>query len=348
MLSLLENGVVRVVLLGTMTLGLVSGVLGVFTLLRKQALIGDALSHATLPGVVLMFIFTSSKDIGVLVVGAAFSAAVALLLMRLIKKYSVLENDAILALILSSFFGLGRFLISLIARDPQFSKAKLDDFIFGSAATMIERDVWTLLIVVIIVFVLMMVFWRHLKLQTFDSEFYQSLGYSNTFMEFLVAFMMILVIVSGIRFVGVILMSSLLIVPGIAARQLSNHLNTNVVLAGMIGALSAFLGTLYSVSVPGGMPTGPVIVVVGTSIAILIILFAYQRGVIAHEIRRQHHQREVRRYRVLIHLSMNEELTEVCPSYLLDEQLVEKVSHHRYVLTHSGKQKVASILGGES
>ncbi len=295
--ELLNNGVIRVVLLGTISLGLVSGVLGVFTLLRNQALIGDALSHSTLPGVVLMFVITRSKDVGTLIIGAAVSAAVAMFLMRLIKRYSTLEQDAILALVLSSFFGFGRFLISLVSRNPDYAKAKLDEFIFGSAATIIERDVRSLFIVCVLVFSLIIILWRHIKLQTFDSEFYESIGFSNRLIEFLISFMTILVIVSGIRSVGVILMSALLIVPGLAARQWSDRLSVNVLLAGIFGVLSALIGTLYSVSQESGMPTGPVIVIVGTVIAVLSIILAPKRGLLAKEVERKRHRRDILQHR---------------------------------------------------
>lgn len=346
MLDLLRNGVVQVVLLGTMMLGLVSGVLGVFTLLRRQALIGDALSHATLPGVVLMFLFTNTRDIGVLVIGAALSAALALYLMRLIKKHSILENDAILALILSSFFGFGRFLISYISRFPEFSKVKLDDFIFGSAATMVERDVMGLVVICGIVFVLIALFWRHLKLQTFNAEFYQSLGFSNTFIEFLMSFMMILVIVSGIRSVGVILMSSLLIVPGIAARQFSHQLKINVFLAGFVGGLAAIIGTLISVSYPSGLPTGPTIVIVGTTMALLALFLAPKYGLIANEIKRQRHRKDIQQYRLLIHLYMNDTVDEPLSEILQQKDYVRIDEKSKYVLTAKGRRLVETILEG--
>lgn len=344
MLDILSNGVVRIVLLGTLSLGIVSGVLGVFTLLRKQALIGDALSHATLPGVVIMFIFTNSKDIGVLIVGAAISAGVAMFLMRLIKQFTILENDAILALILSSFFGFGRFLISLISRNPEFSQAKLDDFIFGSAATIIERDVSTLLIVSIIVFILILLFWRHLKTQTFNPEFYESLGFSNTIIEFMVSFMTILVIVSGIRSVGVILMSALLILPGIATRQWSDRLGINVVLAGIFGGISAFIGTLISVSVKNGLPTGPVIVIVGTAIAIFSILFAPKRGLISKEIQKKHHQKQIVNYRNLINYAHSHDRHLLQNSYY-EEQLVDIKTKR---ITEKGYAMIEGIMKGVS
>jgi len=349
--DILNNGVVRVVLLGTLFLGILSGILGVFTLLKKQALIGDTLSHATLPGVVLMFIFTTSKNISVLLIGAAISAALAMGIMMLIKKYSKINNDAILALILSSFFGLGRFLISLISRNPKYSGARLDDFIFGSAATIIESDVITLMVVLLVVLVIIIFTWRNLKLQTFDKDFYQSVGYSNLLIDFIMSFMTILVIVVGIRTVGVILMSALLIVPGLAARQWSDKLLINVILAGVFGALASVFGTLYSVSYEGGIPTGPVIVIIGTAIAIISLLFAPRKGIISKEIARINHRNDLKRYQILIHLY---EVKEERDDYYLQSNLKEHINNNLIevnngliTLTNQGHNKVVRILRGD-
>lgn len=344
MIDILSNGVVQIVLVGTLFLGVVSGVLGVFTLLRKQALIGDTLSHATLPGVVIMFILTNSRDVGVLIIGAAISAGVAMFIMRLIKQYTALKNDAILALILSSFFGFGRFLISLISRNPEFSQAKLDDFIFGSAATIVERDVMTLFIVSIIVFVLIIVFWNQIKAQTFDSEFYESLGFSNVFIDFMVSFMTILVIVSGIRSVGVILMSALLILPGIAARQWSDRLGMNVMLAGIFGGIAALFGTLISVSVKNGLPTGPVIVIVGTGITIFSILFAPKRGLMAKEIEKKKHRKLIVHYQDLINYAYTHDSKLLHHSYY-EEALVDVKTKK---LTDKGYGLIDDLMKGVS
>ncbi len=349
MFDILNNGVVRVVLMGTLLLGIASGALGVFTLLKKQALIGDAVSHSTLPGVVLMFVFTLSKDVSTLLIGAAISAAVSMLLMTFIKKFSKVQNDAILALVLSSFFGFGRFLISLVSRNPEFSKAKLDDFIFGSAATIIERDVVTLVIVAMIVLVIITVIWKRLKLQIFNDEFYKSLGFSSILIEFLMSFMTILVIVIGIRTVGVILMSALLITPGLAARQWSDKLSINVLMSSLFGALAALLGTLYSVTYEGGMPTGPVIVIVGTLIAITSILFAPKKGIIAKEIKRINHRKNILKYKEIIHMYENKTLSVTDKNKMnifFNERLLE-FQEDKIVLTQLGIEKVESIMGGK-
>ncbi len=345
--NLLSNGVVRVVLFGTLTLGLVSGTLGVFTILRKQALIGDALSHSTLPGVVLMFVFTTSKNVSVLIIGAAVSAGVAMLLMRWIKSHSILENDAILALTLSSFFGFGRFLISLVSRYPDYSKVKLDDFIFGSAATIIERDVYTLVVVCLLVLALILLSWRHLKLATFNSDFYESLGFSSTIIEFLMAFMTILVIVVGIRTVGVILMSALLIVPGLAARQWSDRLVIFVLLAAIFGSLSALIGTIYSVTFPGGLPTGPVIVIVGTMFALVSILISPKHGLIAKELQHLTHRKNLEKNHLLINFSIGNQLSQSSYQKLIADNLIALAEGGEHKLTQKGKAQIKKILKEE-
>lgn len=352
MFDILNNGVVRIVLLGTVLLGVTSGMLGVFTLLKKQALIGDALSHSTLPGVVLMFIITKSKNVGILLIGASIAAALSMLLMNIIKKYSKIKSDAVLALLLASFFGFGRFLISLIARNPIYSGANLNDFIFGSAATIIEGDIIMLSTVLIIILILIVSLWRHLKLQTFNNEFYESLGFSSILVEFILSFMTILVIVSGIRTVGVILMSSLLIVPGISARQYSNKLHINVILAALFGGLSAFFGTIYSVSFAGGIPTGPVIVIFGTSLALISLLIAPKKGIIAKEIRRISYKKSIMKYQLLIHLydKKSKEVKDIINTDNLEKHLSDNlvlIKDDNVYLSTKGQNKVLSLIGGK-
>lgn len=350
LLSIFSNNVVRIILFGTIFLGIVSGILGVFTLLKKQALIGDALSHSTLPGVVLMFIFTNTRNLGILLTGAFISAAFAMFLMKVIKKYSKIENDAILALILSSFFGLGNFLISLISRDSSYVKINFNTFIFGSAATMSKENVYTIMIILLIVLFIILLTWRNLKLHIFNSEFYESLGYSNLIMEFLISFMTILVIIVGIESVGVILMSSLLITPGLSARQWSNKLFINVLLAGLFGFIQSFLGTYISVT-NDNMPTGPMIVIFGSNILLLSILLSPKRGLISHEIKRIMYKNKIKKYEDIIKLYNNENnkkelnLTKDKLVFYLNQGLID-YDKEEIILTNLGKEKVLEILGG--
>jgi len=348
-------GVLEVVLVGTAILGILSGIIGVFTLLKQQALIGDVLSHATLPGVVLMFIFTSSRNISILLIGAAISAYVAMTLLNVIKKYSNISSEALMALILSSFFGFGHFLMSLIARNPIYAGANLNSFIFGNAATLIEADVMVLIVVGIVVVGLMMFFWRHFKLHTFNATYYESLGFSTRLIDFVMTFMTILVIVVGIRTVGVILMSALLIVPGLAARQLSDRLFMNIFIAGFIGGLSAVTGSFLSVTYGTGIPTGPSIVIVGTSIALAAILFAPKKGFVSKEIKRFIQKRQIKVYKLLIHIYENN-IVSINGLDEIDKLTFEQYKEHAYIasskdgiyVTSKGITKIESIIGGKS
>src|SRR5690554_2585947 len=159
-----QNYVIVIITIGTMLLGLVTGILGMFNILRKQALTGDALSHAALPVIVLPFMVTQTKNLGILLIGAAMAAIIAMVLLELIKKYSKIKYDASLALILSSFFGLGQILLLIVQGWGDSSAAGLNSFIFGQAATMLISDVYLIGVISIIVLLLILVLWKEFKL----------------------------------------------------------------------------------------------------------------------------------------------------------------------------------------
>jgi len=343
--ELFSNYTLRTVLFGTVVLGLVSGMVGVFLTLKKESLVGDALSHATLPGVVLAYIITQESSLYVSIIGAIGASIVSLFLIDVIKKYSKVKSDAILAIVLSSMFGFGQVLLSIIRDTAGSDQSRLSKFIFGQAATMSANDVYFLLIILSVVIVIFFAFWRHFKLYIFNQEFYESLGFSTTIVRFLLNTLVILVVVSGIQSVGVILMSALLIAPGVAARLWSDKLKHIVIIAALFGALSGMFGTIYGTSVP----TGPVIVIFASGIVIISLLFAPNNGYIWIKVSEYIHQKQVKQYHGLIHLYINgsgydlkgEEL-----SFYLNEQYVDK-KNNEYVLTHKGKDKAAAIMAGE-
>lgn len=290
---LFESYTLQVVIIGTMMLGAVSGVVGVFSVLRKQALIGDALSHAALPGVVLAFMLTQSKDLYMLLLGASAASAVSLVLLTLIKRFTHIKYDALLAIILSSFFGLGQVLLVYVQNSGNAAQAGLKTFIFGQAATMLIEDVYVLMVASAIVFLLVLLFWKELKLFIFNESFFISLGFSKLFMDFLLNTLLIVVVIIGIRIVGVILMSALLIAPAIAARLVSHRLEMNILLAATFGMLAAFFGTLISAQV-SNLSTGPMIIIVLSSIAIILLLFSPRRGLIKRSIEFYQIQKQVK------------------------------------------------------
>lgn len=278
-MTLLSDYTFQTVALGSAILGIISGVLGSFAVLRKQSLLGDGVSHAALPGVVLAFILTGSKNTELLLLGALLSGLLATLLIIQIIKHSRIKFDSALALVLSVFFGLGMVLLTYVQKIPDSNQAGLKRFIFGQAATLLQRDVILMLTCGAVLLTLVVVFWKELKLFTFDSDFAQSIGFSTHKLNLLLSAMIVLSIIIGLQTVGVILMSAMLIAPAVAARQWTDKLTVMVLLTAAFGALSGIAGTAVSSMVPK-LPTGPCIVAIVSLIVLVSLLFAPGRGMV--------------------------------------------------------------------
>lgn len=267
------------VLLGTALLGLASGIAGTFAVLRKESLIGDGLSHAALPGVVIAFLLTGIKDIEVLIIGAALSSITAAWLITITVENSKIKFDGALATILSAFFGLGMVLLTYLQSLNNAGQAGLSKFIFGQAATILARDVYITSAAALIIIVLTALFWKELKLISFDVEYAKTLQIPVTFTLILYRSLLIMTIIIGIQSVGAILISSLLIAPAVGARQWTNKLGTMCILAGFFGMVSAIGGTIWSTTVQK-LPTGPAIIVILSVIVLLSLIFAPNRGIL--------------------------------------------------------------------
>ena len=278
-MTILQSYTTQMVLLGTALLGLASGIAGTFAVLRKESLIGDGLSHAALPGVVIAFLLTGIKDIEVLILGAALSSITAAWLITITVENSKIKFDGALATILSAFFGLGMVLLTYVQSLNDAGQAGLSKFIFGQAATILARDVYITSAAALIIIVLTALFWKELKLISFDVEYAKTLQIPVTFTLILYRSLLIMTIIIGIQSVGAILISSLLIAPAVGARQWTNKLGTMCILAGLFGMISAIGGTIWSTSVPK-LPTGPAIIVILSILILLSLIFAPNRGML--------------------------------------------------------------------
>ena len=278
-MTILQSYTTQMVLLGTALLGLASGIAGTFAVLRKESLIGDGLSHAALPGVVIAFLLTGIKDIEVLITGAALSSIAAAWLITITVENSKIKFDGALATILSAFFGLGMVLLTYLQSLNNAGQAGLSKFIFGQAATILARDVYITSAAALIIIVLTALFWKELKLISFDVEYAKTLQIPVTFTLILYRSLLIMTIIIGIQSVGAILISSLLIAPAVGARQWTNKLGTMCILAGFFGMISAIGGTIWSTSVQK-LPTGPAIIVILSVIVLLSLIFAPNRGIL--------------------------------------------------------------------
>ena len=278
-MTILQSYTTQMVLLGTALLGLASGIAGSFAVLRKESLIGDGLSHAALPGVVIAFLLTDIKDIEVLIIGAALSSITAAWLITITVENSKIKFDGALATILSAFFGLGMVLLTYLQSLNNAGQAGLSKFIFGQAATILARDVYITSAAALIIIVLTALFWKELKLISFDVEYAKTLQIPVTLTLILYRSLLIMTIIIGIQSVGAILISSLLIAPAVGARQWTNKLGTMCILAGLFGMVSAMGGTIWSTTVQK-LPTGPAIIVILSVIVLLSLIFAPNRGIL--------------------------------------------------------------------
>jgi manganese/zinc/iron transport system permease protein len=282
----------RTVATGSALLGIVSGVLGVFAMLHRQSLLGDAISHAALPGVVLAFLLTRSKSPLVLLIGAVLAGWLATAAMTTIIRNTRIKQDSALGLVLSVFFGFGILLLTLAQRLPDSRQAGLDTYLFGQAATLVERDVFFMAVLGGSVLLLIALFWKELKLMSFDREFAASLGLPTGLLDALLTTLLVVAIAMGLQAVGVVLMSAMLVAPAAAARQWTDRLVSVVLLAALFGALSGVGGTLIS-SAGQGIATGPTIVLVASLIVLVSLLFAPARGLLPAWLRQQRNRREL-------------------------------------------------------
>ena len=285
LITLLGDYTFLTVALGSTLLGIISGVLGSYAVLRRQSLLGDGVSHAALPGVVMAFLLTGSKNTEVLLLGALLTGLAATFLITRIVRHSRIRFDSALALVMSVFFGLGLVLLTYSQKMPNANQAGLKRFIYGQASTMLQRDVVLMAICGAVLLCVVILFWKEFKLFSFDSEFAETIGFGIGRLNLLLSFLIVLAIIIGLETVGVVLMSAMLIAPAVAARQWSNRLWLMVALAAVFGAASGVTGTLISSAAPG-VPTGPVIVVCVTAITIFSLLFAPDRGIL-HQVYRR-------------------------------------------------------------
>ena len=275
--DLLFDYTIRNVALGSAILGIVGGALGSFAVLRRQGLLGDALAHATLPGVCVAFMLTGTKNPVVLLLGAALSAGLGALFILAVVGGTRIKQDAALGIVLSVFFGAGIVLLTYIAGSGDAGQSGLDRFIFGQAATIVGRDVATMGLLACAAIVLLVLFFKEFKLLSFDPAFAAGMGYPVGALNVLLTALIVVAVVVGIQAVGVVLMAAMLITPAAAARQWTDRLSVMVALSALFGAASGVGGALASATGPN-LPTGPLIVLFATGVLAASLIFGRRHG----------------------------------------------------------------------
>ncbi|HYW06249.1 MAG TPA: metal ABC transporter permease [Longimicrobium sp.] len=283
----------RVVALGAAALGATSGALGSFAVLRKQSLLGDAISHAALPGIALAFLLTGSKATPVLMIGAAIAGWMGTLAVMRITQTTRIKEDSALGVVLAVFFGFGLVLLTYVQKQPDASQAGLDRFLFGQAATLLYRDVVLIAGVGAAALLGVYVFWKEFKLLAFDPDYGASLGFPMRTIDVILTTLLVISIVIGLQTVGVVLMSAMVVAPAAAARQWTDRTGTMVAVAGVFGALAGVSGAVFS-SLTEHLPTGPTIVLCLTAIVLVSLALAPNRGLAWEALRARRNRRSIR------------------------------------------------------
>ena len=273
----------RVVLIGTLFLGMCSGVIGTFMLLRKKALVGDVASHAALPGIGIAYLTVEAfspgagKSLPWLLVGASISAACGVIVTNLIQRTKLIKEDAALGIVLSLFFGLGIVLFTIIQGLKTGSAAGLNDFIFGKAAAMTANDVMIIALGSLVVLVVCLALFKEFAVLCFDEQYAAALGWPVKRLDLVLTILVVGVTVIGMQSVGLLLVVALLIIPATAARFWSDRLGPMVLIAGAIGGISCSIGVLLSASIRQ-LAAGPIIVLVSAGAFMISLVFGSVRG----------------------------------------------------------------------
>jgi manganese/zinc/iron transport system permease protein len=273
---------VQWVLGGTALLSVGAGITGVYTFLRKRALVGDAIAHSILPGVCAGFMVSGQKDPLYLMIGALVAGWLALLFMDLVLAKTKLKPDTVTALVLSFFFAVGIVMLTRIQHGGAGSQSGLEAFLFGQAAAMTSYDVYIYGSIALVLILFVLLFYHQFRLVSFDRQYAAAIGLPVRFIEFVLSSMTVLAVASGIQAVGVVLMSALLITPAAAARFWTDKLSAMLVVSALIAVVSSLSGTLISAQ-SAGMPTGPWIIFCLTLIALGSVFFAPGKGMIGRE-----------------------------------------------------------------
>ncbi|MDR9394052.1 metal ABC transporter permease [Roseovarius sp. SYSU LYC5161] len=302
------------VAVGAGLLGMAAGATGTFLFLGRRALVSDAISHATLPGVGLAFMVMvwlggDGRALPGLLLGSALSAWAGLLCVSALTRHTRLGEDAAIGAVLSVFFGFGIVLLTVIQSMSAGRQAGLETFLLGATAGMLWNDAVIIAVGGGLVLALVILLRRPMALVAFDPEFAAGSGVRVHRMELAMMALAMAVTVVGLKIVGLILIVALLIIPPVAARFWTERVGAVVLIAGTIGGASGYIGAAVSATAPD-LPTGPIIVLVAFALFLVSLLVAPVRGLLAAWLRHRRFQTRVHLRQGLLALSQGQPIYE--------------------------------------
>ncbi|MHA3772035.1 metal ABC transporter permease [Verrucomicrobiota bacterium sgz303538] len=288
----------RYALLGSMLLGISCGLLGSFLVVRKMALVGDALSHAVLPGVALGFLWNMTKDPVAIFIGATAAGLIGTMTVGWITRTTKLKEDTALGLVLATFFAIGICLLTMFQRLPTGSKSGIDKFLFGQAAAIGSGDLTLMTATTVLSALLLAVFYKEFLVVSFDAVFAHTLALPVRLLQETLMLLLAFSVVVALQAVGVVLVSAMLITPAAAAYLLTDRMHRMLWFAAIFGMLAGATGAFFSF-LGNNLPTGPFMVLGASAIFALAFLFAPRHGTIPRWLRQRSRRRRIERENTL-------------------------------------------------
>ncbi len=273
-------------MIGSLIVGVTCGLIGSFIILRRMALIGDALAHAVLPGVVVGFIVAGKNPLA-LFLGAVGAGLLTALLIGFVSRNTRVKEDTAIGVVFTGFFALGVMMISQLKR----VHLDLTCYLFGQPLAVTALDLWLTGIIGAVVLLAIVLFYKQLVITSFDPVLATSLGISAGAVHYFLMTLLSMTVVASIQSVGVVLVVAMLITPGATAYLLTNRMQWMLVLAGLIGGVSALLGMYISCWL--NLTSGEAMVVVCAGFFGLAMFFSPKMGIVSKAIRRVHARRRV-------------------------------------------------------
>ncbi|GDX94525.1 hypothetical protein LBMAG47_01880 [Planctomycetia bacterium] len=263
--------------------GFAAGVVGSFAMLRRRALVGDAAAHASLAGVAGAFLLTGRRDLPTLLAGAFVAAAAGMGALILVRRFTRTRDDAATALVIGVSFGLGIMLVSGIPRWGFTGSAGLEQMLLGHTAAVTGADAALLAAVAALAVLVVACFEKEATLVAFDAAFAAAAGWPVMAIDVVLLGLVAAMVVTGLPAAGAVLVTALLVIPPVAARQWTERIGPLLLLAGAIGLVAALAGVTASAFVPR-LPTGPLVVLAAAAICGLSLLAAPGRGLVARRL----------------------------------------------------------------
>ena len=275
----LSDESVRMVLLGTILMGLGCGIMGGFIVTRRLSLFGDTLSHAVLPGVAVGFLWSQSKDSWAILVGATVAGFLGVAIISLLRKTSRIRQDSALGLVLSGFYALGICMLTRIQKMEFGNQSGIDKYLFGQVVGLSSSDLWTMAFSCILILALSIVLYKELLVSGFDSEFARSIGLPVELLQYLLWLLLAFAVITSLQVVGVVLVSALLVIPAATASLITDKMRLILIWSALLGCAAGATGAFLSFLV-GRLPTGPIIVLVSATFFLSALFFHPQNGLL--------------------------------------------------------------------